>query len=228
MGAGGADAGSAPGVSAARAYRRARARRRGPFEFLAGFAVVLAAVALVGFYGQHLPPASNASAGTPGGLGAVVPPSNAPPYLVLGTTGHRTVTCGSGQSFSAETVQWQASQTPLTTDQLFLEVQELIDGDLIGGPAPTPAVTTDYVCAGSAPSANPSWYAVLEDPAGVNVAYFSYASGWVPLDPSVSSVHIVDGSTFVLLAVPDLSGSSFGLCFVGNEGGPSFDQCAQL
>lgn len=222
----GADGPTERPYSAAREYRRARARRRGPYEFAVGFLVLVGVIVSVVYYATNLPstsPALSASTSSRGGAGGI------PQYILFGPPSLRNVTCGDGRNFEAEVVPWVAARISIQTDDIFLELTELIDGDIDGGPTPTPAVTASSVCAGAPPHVSPSWYIVLQSPAGVNLAWYSYSQGWVVLGSStVTSIPIANDSSLVLLSVPSVWGLSFGMCALGDVGSADIDSCAPL
>lgn len=110
-----------------------------------------------------------------------------------------------------------SASEPISTARITLEMQELIDGDIDGGPTPTPSVTADYVCGAPLSSPWTCWYVVLQTPGGVNVAYFSYSSGWVNLNDPGAPITIANGSTMVMISVPSYAGLSFALCVIGVE-----------
>jgi len=211
----------------AREYRRRRDRRRGPYRLGAVSYIFLVVVTFAIYYGQSAfapaaPPSVNGGGTSSGGAPARVA------YLSFGTPTVQNATCGDGTVFPTVVVPWESSRVPLSTHDIFLEIVELLDGDVSGGPAPAPFVTASNVCAGSPPTASPTWYAVLQDPNGANVAYFSYSQAWVVLHPPPSSLPIANGSALIVVATPFLSGLSFGLCVVGGAGTAPINECAQL
>lgn len=205
--------------SAARAYHYARDRRRRPFEqgTVAGLVVAFAACAI--FYSQNLPPPSSGIASS-----ATSDTGN----VTLGQPVTETVTCGNGHPFVVESVPWEKARVPEATDQIFLELVELIDGDIDGGPEPSPMVSGTSACAGAPPTASPAWYVVLAAPNGVNVAYFTYTQGWTDLPPASGPLPIANGSALIVLAVPSVAGLSFGLCVLNDVGTATVDACAEL
>jgi hypothetical protein len=200
----------------ATAFRRALRRTARRRAAAIGIAVVVAAAALAVLTG----PGGHFGAG-----GAAAPPSGA---LVLGTPIPATTTCTNGESAPMEAVPWVGADPPLTTANITLELVELIDGDVDGGPTPAPSVTVASVCGAPWVTGWASWYAVLQNPAGANVAYFSYSQGWVDLAAPGQPLPIGNGSTLVLISDPSFANLSFGLCVLGIVGGPSLDVCAQL
>lgn len=137
-----------------------------------------------------------------------------------------TATCLNGQSTSVEAVPWLGSSAPLSTANISVELVELIDGDVDGGPIAPPSVTPNYVCGQAFESAWAAWYVVLANPSGENLAYYSYSTGWVNL--AGVTVPIENGSSLTLVSDPSFAGLSFALCVIGHVGGPTIDSCDQL
>jgi hypothetical protein len=205
-------------------YRRRRDRRERPRRRALFAAVVVGPVILAVYYGVHAP--------GPGALAAENPSLPLPHvYLdsvTLGTPAVQNVTCGDGATVKTELVPWVNASVEPTTHQVFLEITELLDGDVDGGSAPNPTVTSSSVCAGAAPTVTPSWYVVLRSPNGTNVAVFSYSSNWVILNQASSELGIANGSSLILVANPSLAGLTFGLCALGVTEYLSLWTCAQL
>ncbi|MCI4327013.1 MAG: hypothetical protein L3K16_05190 [Thermoplasmata archaeon] len=210
--------------SPARAYRRRRDRRQSQINTGLFGLLVLGILNLAGYY------ALNASG--PGASGSPLAPVAGPggaaaDNVSFGTATQHSTTCGDGRNATVESLPWVGAGTPPLTSQVFLEVVEQLDGDLDGGPEPTPAVTATSVCAGAPLTAAPSWYAVLRAPSGDNVAVFSYSTNWLILNHAASA-SIPNGSTLLLLANPALSGTSLALCVVGDVGATPVQGCANL
>jgi hypothetical protein len=216
-----------PATSAARVYRRKRDRRRVPYRVAALAYIFLVVMTFSIYYGQSAfapspPPSSGGGGSSSGGA-----PRNTH-YITFGDPTVHDTTCGDGTVFPTETVPWVGSRVALTTHDIFLEVVELLDGDVTGGPTPTPSVNATSVCAGAPPTSSPTWYVVLQNPSGANVAYFSYSQGWAILDPPYTPVTIANGSALVLVPFPQLAGTSFGICVLAVVGTASIGDCAQL
>jgi hypothetical protein len=159
-------------------------------------------------------------------------PSNAPSSNIdsvyFGLTSVYATKCGDGANVTTESVAWLNATVAPSTRQVFLEVVELLDGDIDGGPAPAPMVTFSSVCADSPPATSPSWYVVLEAPDGGNVAYFSYSTGWEILDHVNGAAPISNGSRLIVVANPLLTDRSFDLCTTGIVGTETLRACAEL
>jgi hypothetical protein len=208
-----------PRRSLAREYRRRRDRRQAPYHMMVAALLLLGMVNFTAYYGLHA-----AAPGSPNGT----PTGGLADNLTLGAPSLHTTTCGDGRNITTEWVPWVGAQFVPSTNQVFVEVQELLDGDIDGGPAPTPSVTADSFCSGSPPSTSPSWYVVLRPPVGNNVAFFSYSSNWVILNHASADIPITNGSTLVLVANPPLAGRSFALCIMGETGARFLNACSQL
>jgi hypothetical protein len=208
----------------AREYRQRRDRREAPYRMMFAALIVLALVNFTAYYGVHAGN-SGGSGGSPFGLPSSGGPSD---NVTLGTPTVRNTTCGDGQNMTTESVPWVSATVVPSTGDVFLEIVELLDGDVDGGPEPAPTVTATSVCASAPLTVAPSWYAVLQAPVGANVAVFSYSTNWIILDHSAATVPIYDGSTLVVVADPQLSGASFELCALGGPGGLSISVCAEL
>lgn len=172
--------------------------------------------------------ALNAPGPTSGGGSVNSAPGGPTDSVTLGTPSLHSAVCGNGATVTTESVTWVGADVTPTTGQVYLEVVELLDGDVDGGSAPVPTVTNSSVCGGSPLAVNPSWYVVLQAPAGANIASYSYPTGWVILDPASGTPPISNGSTLVLVSDPPLAGTSFALCAMGGIDGLSIDACAQL
>jgi hypothetical protein len=205
--------------SVAREYRRRRDHREAPYKGMVIGLVVLAAINFSAYYGLNLP--------SSGAVGGPSPPSGVPDNVTLGAASLQNTTCGDGKSMVTESVPWVNASIPPTTDQVFLEIIESLDGDVDGGPAPAPTVTATSVCAAAPLTIAPSWYVVLRSPMGPNVAVFSYSTNWVVLSGGAYAP-IQDGSVLVLVADPGLSGRSFTLCALGGPSAPDINACATL
>lgn len=219
----GEDPARPPELSVAREYRRRRDRQQAPYRMVVAALVVLGLLNFAAYYGIHgsiLGPSGNGSLTVSG-------PSGPTDNVTLGTPTIHNTTCGDGRTVQTEWVPWVGAQVAPTTAQVILEVAELLDGDVDGGPTPAPTVTATSLCPGAPPSVSPSWYVVLRDPAGANVATFSYATSWVILS-HLAAAEIFNGSALVMVADPPLAGTSFALCVLGTVGAPSISACAQL
>jgi hypothetical protein len=216
-------------ASLARNYRRAREGRR---KRSTGIVLVLTVVTLAGlvfYFGANprgLGPGNvgNPGAGAGNGSGSTV----YLPSITFGSVTEWNTTCGNGQSYPVETVPWLNSNVPLSTRGMFFELVELIDGDVDGGAAPAPSISPSAVCDAATPSPFPSWYAVLQNPNGTNVGYYSYSQGWGFLNASTAAMTIPNGSALVFVQNPLPAGLSFALCALSDVGAPPFDDCAQL
>ncbi|MGI0053100.1 MAG: hypothetical protein ACREC5_00290 [Thermoplasmata archaeon] len=179
----------------------------------------------VGYFGVDASPPIPSSTGglsVPGPTG-VVPLDP----VTFGAPSVHSAICGDGSPEITEWVPWLSAQVPPRTNQVFLEIVELLDGDVDGGPGAGPAVNATSVCTGAPLDHAPSWYVVLRTPGGTNVAVFSYPAGWDDLGAGAGGVPLENGSTLVLVADPGLSRLSFGLCVFGDLGEP-IQQCDQL
>jgi hypothetical protein len=209
--------------SPARDYRRRRDRNRALVNTAVYPLLILGLLSFTGYYAEN--------ANGPGSAGAPVslPPvtSATADNVTFGTPSLHTTTCGDGRNTSVEWVPWVSARTPPVTSQVFMEVVEQLDGDIDGGPEPVPSVNATSVCEGAPLSTAPSWYVVLRAPGGENVAAFSYTTNWMILGHS-SSVRIANGSTFLFVADPELSGASLSLCVVGDIGALSIQGCVDL
>ena len=211
--------------SPAREYRRQREQVRGPYRLTIGSLVVFALFNFVLFYGPYI------AAGGPEGppeSGPTAAPGVSSTSIDLGTPVVGNATCGGNTTFPIETVPWVGSSPPVSTREVYLEVQELVDGDIVGGPSPPPSVTVASLCAAGPPTATATWYVVLQNPSGGNVGYFSYSSGWVVLGHPGADYRISNGSALILLSVPPLAGLSFGLCIFGDLASAPVQACDQL
>jgi hypothetical protein len=147
--------------------------------------------------------------------------------VTFGHPAFSSATCGDGQNITVESVPWVSATVAPVTSQVFVEVVEQLDGDIDGGPEPTPAVTATSVCAGAPLDSPPSWYVVLRAPAGENIAVFSYSTNWVILSHTANAP-IANASTLVLIANPQLSGTSLSLCVMGDIGTVPIQGCQDL
>jgi hypothetical protein len=219
-----ASMGSKEGAAAYR-HERDRHRRRRTVQCLA----VVFVVALGLYCGQsvyafsQVPPPPMPTGGANSSDDSGVQPS-----ITFGTPVVENATCGDGTSLPVEVVPWNSSNVPVSTDGIFLELVELIDGDIDGGPAPPPAITQSQVCAEGPPTSFPAWYAVLQGPGAFNLGYYAYSQGWVFLNESVPAVTIPNGSAFVFVQSPLPAHLSFALCVLADQGYVPFDDCAQL
>lgn len=209
----------------AEAYRRRRARRNAPRRLTVSAVLGLGFLTLIGYYGNAALSAANLP-----GVGTLLGPAEGPlpPVVTLGTPVVHNTTCGDGRTIRTESVPWTRSDPPVSTDSIYLVVEELLDGDVDGGPAPAPVVSPTSVCPGAPPTVAPSWYVVLQDPTGANIAYFTYAQGWTFLDNATTSISVLNGSSLEVVAVPFLGGTSYGLCVFGDLNTAPYDVCDQL
>jgi hypothetical protein len=218
-----------PATSVARAYRRRRDRERRPFRLATATLLVLSVVSLGLYYGMGGFSGGNLSSQATGNDSAGGPGTEiALPFVTFGTPVVHNATCGDGRAFPVETVPWTSSNVPISTQGIFLELIESIDGDVDGGPAPAPSVSLSDVCSSAPPNTFPSWYAVLQGPSGQNSAYYSYNQGWVMLDPSVSTITIANDSALVFVQLPLPAGLSFELCVLSIVHAPPIDDCVLL
>jgi hypothetical protein len=205
--------------SVAREYRRRRSAREAPYRLMVVGVVVLTLINFSAYYAVNLP-SSPVEYGLP-------PASATADNVTFGATSLSSATCGNGQSMVVETVPWENATVPPSTGNLFFELVESLDGDIDGGAAPSPVFNATSVCADRPISANPSWYVVLRDPGGSNIAAYSYSSGWLILDHQ-SSAPVADGSTLVFASEPQVSGLSFELCALGGTAYGYIYACAPL
>jgi hypothetical protein len=209
-----------PRGPSAEEYHRVRDHRRRTRGRISGSLLLVTIVVLGLYYGPgaltHPGGSSNAS------TQAILP------VATLGNTTTFNTTCGNGALYPVDSVPWVSSNVPMSTATFHLEEVELIDGDVDGGPEPTPVINATAVCAGAPPSVSPTWYTVLQSPSGSNLAYYTYTAGWVFLSPSVTQMVVANGSTLVLVADPFVGGLSFGLCVIGEVPGATYDDCDQL
>jgi hypothetical protein len=207
---------AAPELTGAALYRKTRSRDRAATRVAAVMVVVLAvAVALAALWPSlHPTTGPSGSSGTGGNLppGTVV-------RVTLGLATVSNLTCGSGTKIKDEQIPWVKASATVRTDEIVLEVRELADGDLVGGPTSPPQVTGNDSCAGTPPSSY-AWYAVVTDPSGVNVATFSYSQGWSPVGSASSAPSIPGGSTIQLLIVPSVANLGYGFFIYGGVDGP--------
>jgi hypothetical protein len=218
----------AKGPSLSGKYRRERAQRRRPSQVLVRLLILLAVIGLSFYYG---PTVFASFANPPDGAGGNAPGSgtaSVDPSISFGTPTVYNVTCGDGVILPVESVPWVGSNVPLATSQIYLELVELIDGDIDGAPAPPPAVTSTSVCAGAVPNTFPAWYAVLQAPGATNLGYFAYSQGWHFLNSSATSVAIANGSALVFVQRPLPDHLSFALCVTNDLNTPPFYDCAHL
>lgn len=206
-------------------FRRQRDGRGRRHRTVLGVLFVAGLLAL-GFF--FVPGASlNGSQGRSGGGSSSSAPSGSV-SVVLGPAVVATTTCSDGKSATVEGVPWVSASAPVSTNQITLEIQELIDGDIDGGPTAYPSVSASYVCGAPLVSAWTSWYAVLQNPGGVNIAFFSYSQSWVNLNQPGAGITIANGSTLFVVSDPSYAGVSFALCALGDAGAPTISVCGQL
>ena len=93
---------------------------------------------------------------------------------------------------------------------------------------PYPNITGNYLCGTTFQTAWAAWYVVLENPAGTNLAFFSYSQGWVNIAQAGQGVPITNGSSLTLVSDPSFAGLSFALCVLGDVEGSTINACAQL
>jgi hypothetical protein len=199
-------------------YRRGIERRRGPWRLTVGILVLLVVVA-AGIYVATTPRPTGSSSGGGSGCtsGCTSPPTD---YVQFGSPIVSSLTCGEGGSVSVEEVSWLGATTPLTTADVFLEVTEIVDGDIVGASSSAPFVTRASLCPGMPPSPSYSWYVVLQDSGGANLMSFSYANGWAYIGPGPSSLPLSNGTELFLVVTPSLAGIGYALDAGGTEGGP--------
>jgi hypothetical protein len=185
--------------------------------------VLLAIIVGVALLWTPLHPAPPTVTSRPGGGG-----NNAPIEVTFGTPTTSNVTCGNGANVTLETVPWDHATATVRTGDIVLEVRELFDGDVVGGPTVTPDVTTTNDCAGAPPGSGHSWYAVLANPAGTNLASFSYSQAWTPINGAPPSVIVTNGATVTILIVPAVANLGYGLFVYGGENGPNVEGSVTL
>lgn len=168
-------------------------------------ATVIVALLVVGAYLVLLPPTPAGRSGTHSPLSGF--------SVELGNASLGVVTCGSGTAVVAERVPWINATTPVSTAQIVMLVVD-VDGDVLSDTGPSPNVTSSNSCAGAPPAPRPqagvgndfSWYVVLSDPAGANVAFFTISQGWVLLAAGPSSpLTVANGSALTLICTPSVS-----------------------
>lgn len=206
-------------------FRRQRNRRDRRARTVVGVLLVAGLVTLAVFFGPGASPygsqgPSNGGSSSSGPSGSV--------SVTLGPVIVATTTCADGESTTMEILPWVSASAPVSTNEIMLEIHELIDGDIDGGPTAYPSVSASYVCGAPLQSAWTSWYAVLQNPAGINVAFFSYSQGWVNLNQPGVGITIENGSTLAVLSDPSYAGVSFALCVLGDVGAPTINECGEL
>ena len=213
-----------PDEGGAAAYRSRLARRAGRRWLVVSLAVGVAAAAGIAFVLYHpsaAPGTTSSGPGSGGSGGTGGGGSGGSISIALGSPAVATVACGSGGNASSEAIAWRSSSTPITLADLNLYVVEIGDGDILRATASAPEVTPTDPCAGSAPSPAYAWYAVLSDPTGANVAYFTLSVGWVPLGGPPAQA-IAAGSTITVLIDPSVADTGYGLEVQGFVNGVPF------
>ena len=210
-----------PAVGAATAYRRAaeiRGGRRRRLAAVAAVVVVIAAVVIV--LERPRPGPSSGTTGTPpsGGGGGGSNSTTGPIAVAFGSPESDPIVCGDGGSVPAEKVVWRGASVPLTTANVQLLVVEIADGDILPAVGFTPGVAPSDPCTGSAPAPSYHWYAVLADPTGVNVAYYTLSADWVVLG-GAPNVTVAANSTLIVLITPSVAGTGYGLVAQGSADG---------
>jgi len=134
------------------------------------------------------------------------------------------VACGGSIVLYTEVIGWNHSSGPLTTAQVYVELQELYDHEWVGARDPPAKVTHSNLCAGSPPTGPFDWYVVLGSPdTGPYVAVFSYLNGWAPVEETALPVFISPGATLTLVSVRSYADSGFGITLFGAVGGTPID-----
>jgi hypothetical protein len=205
-------------LSGARLYRYERAKSRVTVRTLAIVAVVVALLAGGVFLWSPLNPSNSPTMLSPGRTGGGG--GTATIDVQFGTPTKEALTCGNGDTVSAEKILWKGASAPITTADVILVILELADGDVIGTSQGASDVTSSNDCAGAPPAGNHAWYAVLTNPSGTNVAVFDYASSWTAVGGEPPSVSIAAGSTLTVVIVPGVAGQGYGIEAVGSEDGP--------
>ncbi len=182
-------------------FRKDKRRRRVRWTVAAGVVVLM----VIAAYLVVIPPTSP-SRSSPGSPFAGV-------AVHLGNSSLDVVTCGTGTSVIAERVPWISATTRVTTAQIVMLVSD-VDGDILSDTGPSPNVTSSNSCAGAPPEPRPlagvgndfSWYVVLSNPNGTNVAFFTITQGWVlvPAGPS-TPLTVANGSALTLFCTPSVS-----------------------
>lgn len=206
-------------------FRRQRDRRDRRRDTVAGALLVIGLVALGAFFA---PGASLNGSQGPSSGGSSSSAASGSISLTLGPAIVATTTCSDGESTTMEVVPWVSASAPVSTNEITLEIHELIDGDIDGGPTAYPSVSPSYVCGAPLQSAWTSWYVVLQNPAGINIGFFSYSQSWVNLNQPGVGITIANGSTLALLSDPSYAGVSFALCVLGDIGAPTINECGEL
>ena len=182
-------------------FRKDKRRRRVRWTIAVGGVVLIVIAAYIVF----IPPISP-SRSSPGSPFAGVD-------VHLGNSSLDVVTCGTGTSVIGERVPWIYATTRVTTAQIVMLVSD-VDGDILSDTGPAPDVTASNSCAGAPPEPRPlagvgndfSWYVVLSNPNGTNVAFFTITQGWVlvPSGPS-TPLTVANGSALTLFCTPSVS-----------------------
>lgn len=206
-----------PDLTGSQIYRQERSRSQAAMRYTALLVVALALIVGAALLWTPLHPAppqpTKSKGGGSGPSGTVT--------ITLGKPTLANVTCGNGASVELETVPWVRATSTLTTGDLVMEIRELADGDVVGGPTTPPDVTGTNDCAGSPPSGGLAWYAVLANPAGTNIATFSYSQSWSPVGGAPPSPTVAAGSSITLLVVPSVANHGYGLFVYGSINGPN-------
>jgi hypothetical protein len=203
---------SPPPVGRASSFRRAQGQRRSGRREMVGVLVVVALLALGVYTVVATRPFSP-------GPDYELPAPGAPIVVHFGTPTVRSVACSAGGTAYAEEVPWMNSTAPVTTGDLLVRVVEIADGDFIGDPHAVANATTTNLCAGTPPTSETVWYAVLSAPNGTNLVTYTTSDGWTSVGSGPWAVGIENGSALTLVTYTSLAGTGRGLSVYGAAGG---------
>jgi hypothetical protein len=210
-------AAAAAAPTGAALHRLDRAHDRTAFRFSLVMVLVLSVAVAVAVLWPAFHPAPGPASGT---TGASNGPGASTIYVTLGHPSVSTYSCGDGKGVSLESIPWLRSTARVETGEFVIEVRELADGDVVGGPTAKLNVTSSNLCAGAPPSTY-TWYSVIQTPTGTNVASFDYVQGWATVGGAPSSDPVVGNSTINLLIAPGVAGLGYGLFLYGVVNGPN-------
>ncbi len=195
---------SPPAAGAGPSARFRRERDRGRIRLI-GAVVGVALLVLVAYLvvvPDLRPPPGSSVAPTGGSL------------VRLGPAALGVVPCSTGPAAIAERIPWINASVTVTTDDAILVVVDL-DGDTLYSTGPLPSVSASSDCAGALPTPNWtassglnvgfSWYVVLSDPSGTNIAYYTLTQGWLPVGNGPWPAPIANGSALTLVCNPTVS-----------------------
>ena len=121
----------------------------------------------------------------------------------------------------------------VSSGNLGIRLYEIWDGDWLWGSNVVPDANATSVCAAAPPGGGiTAWYAVLAAPNGTNL--LTYASGsmargaWAAVDGGPWNRSVTNGSSLIIVTVPEIHDTGRGLSLFGFENGGPISGCVTL